>query len=455
MPCITFRGIFKGCRYCRSNPRSLVRIALNPRTEPFSFTLLAVNAEIIAVGSELLTPYRMDTNSLYLTEQLNQLGVAVIFKSVVGDNLAQLVAAAQHALFRSEILVFSGGLGPTEDDLTREAVAEALGLPLRRNDQILAAIEERFARRSGKMSANNAKQADVLDGAAVLPNPNGTAPGQWLSGKFDGRERIIILLPGPPHELKALFEAECRERLRAKLPPAFLATRVLKVAMLGESLVDARVSPIYKRFTDVQTTILAGAGEIQLHFQAQASTIEEAQSRVDEAADAVEQELDDAVYSRNGESLEQIVGYWLQMRNATLAVAESCTGGLLGERITSIGGSSRYFAGGAIVYSNAVKTELAGVPADMIERHGAVSREVAAALAEGIRYRCEATLGIGITGVAGPTGGTPEKPVGLVFHALASDSGTEVIEWNFPGDRKRIRWFATTLALDMVRKKLM
>lgn len=407
------------------------------------------------MGSELLTPFRMDTNSLYLTEQLNQLGVAVIFKGVVGDNLAQLVAAAQHALFRSEILIFSGGLGPTEDDLTREAVAEALGLPLRRDDEILAAIERRFAARGWKMSPNNAKQSDVLEGATVLPNPNGTAPGQWLSGKFDGRERIIILLPGPPHELKALFEAECRERLRAKLPPAFLATRVLKVAMLGESLVDARVAPIYKRFSDVQTTILAGAGEIQLHFQAQAGSIETAQHRVDEAADAVEQELDDAVYSRDGESLEQIVGYWLQMRNATLAVAESCTGGLLGERITSVGGSSRYFAGGAIVYSNAVKTELAGVPADMIERHGAVSREVAAALAEGIRYRCEATLGIGITGVAGPSGGTPEKPVGLVFHALASDSGTEVVERNFPGDRKRIRWFATTLALDMVRKKLM
>jgi nicotinamide-nucleotide amidase len=422
---------------------------------PFSFTLLLVNAEIIAVGSELLTPFRMDTNSLYLTEQINQLGVEVVFKSVVGDDLKRLVEAAKYALVRSEIVVFSGGLGPTEDDLTREAVAESLGISLRRDEDVLAGIERRFAARGWKMSPNNAKQADVLEGAVVLPNANGTAPGQWLSGKFDGRERLVILLPGPPHELKALFEAECRERLRAKLPAAFLANRVLKVAMLGESHVDARVAPIYKRYTDVQTTILAGAGEIQLHFKSRAETMEAAQARVDEAADAVEEELDDAVFSRDGESLEQIVGYWLQMRNATLAVAESCTGGLLGERITSVGGSSRYFAGGVIAYSNAVKTELAGVPADMIERHGAVSREVAAALAEGIRYRCEATLGIGITGVAGPTGGTPEKPVGLVFHALASDSGTEVIERNFPGDRKRIRWFATTLALDMVRRKLM
>ena len=414
-----------------------------------------MNAEIIAVGSELLTPFRTDTNSLYLTEQLNQLGVEVIFKSVVGDDLPHLVAVAQHAMLRSEIVVFSGGLGPTEDDLTREAVAEALRVSLSRNEDVLAGIERRFAARGWKMSPNNAKQADILEGATVLTNPNGTAPGQLLSGKFDGRERIVILLPGPPHELKGLFEAECREWLRGKLPTAFLATRVLKVAMLGESHVDARVAPIYKRFADVQTTILAGAGEIQLHFKSRAQTLEAAQARVDEAADAVEEELDDAVYSRDGESLEQIVGYWLQMRNATVAVAESCTGGLLGERITSVGGSSRYFAGGAIVYANAVKTELAGVPADMIERHGAVSREVAAALAEGIRYRCEATLGVGITGVAGPTGGTPEKPVGLVFHALASDQGTEVIERNFAGDRKRIRWFATTLALDMVRKKLM
>ena len=414
-----------------------------------------MNAEIIAVGSEMLTPHRLDTNSLYLTEQLNLLGVDVVFKSVVGDNLRHLVAAAQHGLFRSDIIIFSGGLGPTEDDLTREAVAEALGVTLRRDPEIVAKLEKRFADRGWKMTPNNAKQADVIEGATVLPNPNGTASGQWLSGEFEGRERIVVLLPGPPHEMKALFESEVRERLRAKVPPAHLFTRTLKVAMLGESAVDARVAPIYKRYSDVDTTILAGAGEIELHFKTRAPTLEAAQARADEVADLVEDELDDAVYSRDGQSLEQIVGYWLQMRNATLAVAESCTGGLLAERITSIGGSSRYFLGGAVVYSNALKTELAGVPTDMIERHGAVSREVAAALAEGIRYRCESTLGVGITGVAGPGGGSPEKPVGLVFHAVASGTGTEVVQRNFPGDRKRIRRFASTMALDMVRKKLM
>jgi nicotinamide-nucleotide amidase len=414
-----------------------------------------VHAEIIAVGSELLSPFRMDTNSLYLTEQLNLLGVDVIFKSIVGDDLRRLVAAAQHGLFRSDIVIFSGGLGPTEDDLTREAVSEALGLGLHRDPEILTRLEQRFAERGWKMAPNNAKQADVIDGATALPNPNGTAPGQWLSGQFDGRERIIVLLPGPPFEMKALFESEVRERLRAKVPPAFLATRVLKIAMLGESAVDARVSPIYKRYTDVETTILAGAGEIELHFKSCAATSDAAQRRVDEVAGVVEDELDDAVYSRNGESLEQIVGYWLQMRNATVAVAESCTGGLLAERITSVSGSSRYFLGGAVVYSNNLKTELAGVPAEMIDRHGAVSREVAAALAEGIRYRCESTLGVGITGVAGPSGGTPDKPVGMVFHAVASSTGTEVVQRSFPGDRKRIRRFASTMALDMVRKKLM
>jgi nicotinamide-nucleotide amidase len=414
-----------------------------------------MNAEIIAIGSELLTPYRQDTNSLYLTDKLNQLGVEVIFKTVVGDIREHLVQVASLALSRADVIIFMGGLGPTEDDLTREAVAEALGLELRRDPQIIAGIEQRFASRGWKMSANNVKQADVLAGATVLPNANGTAPGQWLTGKYEGRERIIMLLPGPPHELKALFEEQCLARLRAKLPPQFIATRELKITGLGESHCDAKVAPIYKRFSDVQTTILAGAGEIQLHLRNRAGSLEAAQQRVDELVSEIEDELEDCVFSDNGESMEQIVGNYLQMRNATLAVAESCTGGLLAERITSVSGSSRYFVGGAVVYSNALKTALAGVPAELIEKHGAVSGEVATALAEGIRKRCGATLGLGVTGVAGPTGGTAEKPVGLVFHALAGDRGTEVIERKFPGDRKRIRWFASQQALDMVRRKLM
>jgi nicotinamide-nucleotide amidase len=215
------------------------------------------------------------------------------------------------------------------------------------------------------------------------------------------------------------------------------------------------VAPIYKRYTDVQTTILAGAGEVQLHLKSRADSLEAAQQRVDELAGKLEEELRDAVFSDNGESMEQIVGYYLQMRNATLAVAESCTGGLLAERITSVSGSSRYFLGGAVAYSNELKTALAGVPADLIAKHGAVSREVAAALADGIRKRCGATYGLGVTGVAGPTGGTPEKPGGVVFNVLAGQHGTDVVERSFPGDRKRVRWFASQQALDMLRRKLL
>ena len=407
------------------------------------------------MGSELLTPFRQDTNSLYITEKLNQLGVQVVLKTIVGDSRERLVSVAQHALFRSDIVIFMGGLGPTEDDLTREAVAEALGMGLHRDEEILEKLKQRFASRGYTMTPNNHKQADVISGATVLPNPNGTAPGQWISGKYEGRDRLIILLPGPPFELRALFDQECYERLRAKLPVAYIATRVLKVAMLGESAVDARVAPIYQIYTDIQTTILAGAGDIQFNLLTRADSMEAAETRVDELAGKIEDELEDAVYSSKGESLEQIVGYYLQMRGATLAAAESCTGGLFAERLTSISGSSRYFLGGAVVYSNELKTEFAGVPADLIVRHGAVSPEVASALAEGIRVRCKATFGIGITGVAGPMGGTPEKPVGLVYHAIAGENGTEVVEKNFPGDRKRIRWFASQQALDMVRRKLM
>ena len=414
-----------------------------------------MNAEIIAIGSELLTPFRQDTNSLYLTEKLNQLGVEVIFKTIVGDDRERLTGAASLAVSRAEIVIFMGGLGPTEDDLTREAVADALGLELHRDPEIITSLEQRFAARGWKMATNNLKQADVIAGATVLPNANGSAPGQWMSGKYEGRERILILLPGPPHELKALFEEQCLARLRAKLPPQFIATRELKITGLGESQCDARVAPIYKLYTDVQTTILAGAGEIQLHLKTRSSSLEAAQARVDQLVAKIEEELGDAVYSDNGDSMEQIVGYYLQMRNATLAVAESCTGGLLAERITSVSGSSRYFLGGAVVYSNQLKTAFAEVPADLIEKHGAVSSEVAASLAEGIRRRTGATLGLGITGVAGPTGGTAEKPVGLVFHALSSDGGTEVAGRKFPGDRKRIRRFASQQALDMVRRKLM
>jgi len=414
-----------------------------------------VIAEIIAIGSEMLTPFRQDTNSLYLTEKLNSLGVEVGFKTIVGDSLKDIVRVTTAALSRADILLISGGLGPTEDDLTREAVAETLGLTLRRDPEIVSAIERRFTEHGWKMSANNLKQGDVISGAAVLMNANGTAPGQWISGKSDGKEKLIILLPGPPHELKAVFEGAVLERLRAKVPTQVIATRVLKITGMGESACDARVAPIYKRFADVDTTILAGPGEIQLHLKTNAPTVAVAEARLDALVEKLEAELGDNVFSDNGDSLEQIVSYFLQMRSATLAVAESCTGGLVAERLTSVSGSSRYFVGGVVAYSNDLKMQFADVPQDLLDVYGAVSEQVARALAEGVRKRCGTSLGLGVTGVAGPTGGTAEKPVGLVFHALASESGTEIVKRHFPGDRARIRWFASQQALDMVRRKLM
>lgn len=414
-----------------------------------------MNAEIIAVGSELLTPHRQDTNSLYLTEKLNDLGVEVRFKSIVGDERESLTAATKLAMRRSDIIIFSGGLGPTEDDLTREAVAEALGLTLTRDPQIMAKLEERFAKRGYKFSPNNAKQADVIANAVVLSNSLGSAPGQWISGKYDQHERIVILLPGVPYELKALFEGECIPRLRTKVPVQHIAIRTLKMAMIPESQVDARVAPIYKTYTDVETTILAGGGEIQLHLRCRKDSEAEAEARVEELAEKIEDEMGDTIFSRKGETIEQIVSYLLQMRGMTLATAESCTGGLLAQRITSLSGSSRYFLGGAVVYSNELKTQFAGVPKALIDKHGAVSREVAQALAEGIRKRCLSSYGVGITGVAGPTGGTEQKPVGLLYVALACEEGTQVVERNFPGDRARIRQFATEQALEMIRRALL
>jgi len=415
-----------------------------------------VNAEIIAIGSELLTPYRVDTNSLFLTEKLNQLGVEVIFKTVVGDRRTDLVSSARIALGRADIVLFLGGLGPTEDDLTREAVGQALGRELKRDEQIVDWLRARFAERGWKMAENNARQGDVIDGAEVLPNKRGSAPGQFIEAEYMSKKRVVLLLPGPPGELTSMFEDQCIDRLRRIVPAECIATRELKIAMIGESMADKRAAPIYTKRSDVETTILAGTpGEVQLHLRARGATLEEAQQKVDALASALEDEFDDALFSAQGESLEQIVGYYLEMRGATLAVAESCTGGKLAERITSVPGSSRYFLGGAVVYDNALKSSLAGVPPLLIKEHGAVSGEVASALAEGIRERCKATLGIGITGIAGPGGGTEQKPVGLVYTALADGDKTEVLERKFFGDRDRIRQWATQQALDMVRRKLM
>jgi len=414
-----------------------------------------MKSEIIAVGSEMLTPHRQDTNSLYLTEKLNEIGVVVAFKTIVGDRRKDLVNAIRTALDRVDILILMGGLGPTEDDLTREAVADALTLTLRRDATQVAALHARAASWRITMPSNNLKQADLLDSATLLPNPNGSAPGQWLDTTFAGYRKLVMLLPGPPHECRPLFDAECLPRLRQTVPLRAIATRTLKAAMIPESQADKLLAPIYTAYTDVETTILAHAGDLQLSLICAKPTLEEARERVDELAGRIEEALEEWLYSSEGDSLEQIVLYYLGLRQATLAVAESCTGGMIAERITSVPGSSRSFLGGAIVYSDTLKSAFAGVPADLIAQHGAVSAEVAKALANGIRLRTGATIGLGITGIAGPSGATEGKPVGLVHIAVSDAQKTDSMERTFRGDRKRVREWASQQALDLVRRRLM
>lgn len=414
-------------------------------------------AEIIAVGSEMLTPHRQDTNSLYLTAGLNDLGVSVAFKTIVGDNRKHLTAAIRIALHRADIVLLSGGLGPTEDDLTRECLAEALHLELHRDETLLQSLAHRFAARNMAMPANNARQADVLAGAILLPNTNGSAPGQWLDTTFEGFRKLVILLPGPPKELKPLFDNDCKPRLAATLPKNHLARRILRMALIPESQVDARTSPIYQQFPDVETTILAGHAEIQLHFLCVKPTLAEAEARVDAVLDLVSTEMGDDIFSFNGESLEEVVLLMLGVRNHTLAVAESCTGGWLGERLTAIPNSSRVFLGGAIAYSDRCKTALADVPSYLLEEHGAVSDPVARALAEGIRRRTGSTLALSITGIAGPAiarGPDAAKPVGLVYIALTDGEDTQVRQLHITGDRERVRLWSTQHALEMLRHYL-
>lgn len=406
-----------------------------------------MKAEIIAVGSELLTPDRLDTNSLFLTEELNKLGIEVLRKTIVGDNRELLAEAFRDALNRVPVVIASGGLGPTEDDLTRETVAELLGRKLRRDDNVVRAIEARFRSFKRDMPAVNLRQAMVPEGAEVLVNPRGTAPGLWLE---DGG-RMIALLPGPPRELKPLFFEQVFPRLQRRVSGVRMFHREVRVTGLGESHVEERVRHIYTRYSDVNTTILAAPGEVQIHLRAWSDNAAEADATLNEMVRSFELALGDRIFAHSAVSLEEVVAEILTTNRATIAAAESCTGGLLAERLTRIPGSSNYFLGGAVCYSNELKTAWADVSAELIQSRGAVSSEVAVALAEGIRRRVGSTLGVGITGVAGPSGGSEEKPVGTVHIALASSEGVKERIVHLPGDRDMIRFFATQVALDMVR----
>ncbi len=406
-----------------------------------------MKAEIIAVGSELLTPDRLDTNSLFLTGELNRLGIEVVRKLVVGDQAGQIRDAFREALGRVELVIAIGGLGPTEDDLTRETLADLLGRRLVRDDAVVRTIEARFRRIGRTMSEVNLRQAMVPEGAEILENTRGTAPGLWV--ETDGH--IVILLPGPPHELKAMVSAQVARRLERLAGQRRLFRRELRVTGLPESDLDQRISPIYKLYPAAEATILSAPGEISVHLRVWSADAAATERMLDEMVERITLALGDHVFS-SGESLEEVVARELTLHSATIAVAESCTGGLLAQRLTSIPGSSTYFLGGAVSYSNQLKTAWVDVPAEIIEAKGAVSAEVARALAEGIRHRAGSTLGLGVTGIAGPGGGSPEKPVGTVHIAIADEKGTNERAVQLPGDRDRIRWQASQVALDLVRR---
>jgi len=371
----------------------------------------------------------------------------VRFKTIVGDRRQDLASVAQLALGRAHIVIFIGGLGPTEDDLTRETVADLLGRKLHLNQEILRYIEGRFRQLGREMPAVNVRQAMVPEGAEILENPRGSAPGLWL----EDAGRFIALLPGPPRELKPMYQEQILPRLERRSSSIRMFHRELRVAGMGESSVEQRIKPIYTRYAEVNTTILAAPGEIQIHLRVWTDDAAHAQKTLDEIVQGFEIALADRIFSRDGSSMEEVVAGLLTRNNSTISAAESCTGGLLAQRLTSIAGSSSYFLGGVVSYSNELKTAWADVPAELIHTKGAVSSEVAMALAEGIRRQVGSTLGMGITGIAGPGGGSEEKPVGTVHIALSHAGGVKERGVVFPGDREAIRWHASQLALDLVR----
>jgi nicotinamide-nucleotide amidase len=413
-----------------------------------------MDAEIIAVGSEMLTPQRLDTNSLYLTAELNNLGVEVVTKCVIGDDRERLADAIQRALSRSAILIVSGGLGPTEDDLTREAMAMALDRKLVFRPEIADALEQRFLKLKRKMAEVNKRQAFVIQGAEILPNDRGTAPGQWV----EESGAVAMLLPGPPHELKSMFERQCLPRLSRLVPRQVIRTLFLRVAGMSESDLDQLIAPVYKKYKNPATTILAANGDLQIHLRARCATEAKAAELLAEVGGPIELLLGDRIYSRNGDPLEAMVGDLLRKLRATVSVAESCTGGMLGERFTSVPGSSDYFAGGFIAYTSAMKVDLLGVAPEILEEHGAVSKPAAEAMALGARRRTGSTYALSITGVAGPeapTGpGSASGPVGTVYVGIADAAGTLVMHRQFLGDRQRIRVFTCQMAMDLLRRRM-
>ena len=434
---------------------------------PASVHVPLARAAILAVGSEMLTASKIDTNSLFITGELNALGIDVVFKSVVGDDRDELTAAVRAAVARVPLVICCGGLGPTDDDLTREVVAEVLGRALHEDPTITERLRARFQTRfKREMPEINRRQAMVPEGAVVLENPTGSAPGLWIDHQDGARGGdgggTVLLLPGPPRELKPMMAALVAGPLRARAAGVVLLRQVIKVAGRIESEVEEQMRPLYARWREwpvpIEPTILAALGQIELHLSARHASADVAAATLRDATTDVLAVLGADVFSTDGSSLEAVVGQRLAERGLTIALAESCTGGLLASRLTDVPGSSRYVERGVVTYSNRAKTELLGVPEAMIAAHGAVSEPVAEAMAAGVRARASVDVGIGVTGIAGPDGGSAEKPVGTVAIAVAlpesSPEARQVRLFRFAGEREQVKFQASQAALDMLRRLL-
>jgi competence/damage-inducible protein CinA-like protein len=409
-----------------------------------------MRAEIIATGTELLTGGSLDTNSVFLSEELMIIGLETAFKTVVGDDEKNMEEALKRALERVDAVIITGGLGPTEDDITRKVIAKITKKRLILNEDALKAIHARLAGRGREVVIPNERQALIPAGARLLQNPAGIAPGFYI----DEEGLFLAVLPGVPGEMRAMFIEGLRPALEHRFSgKSFIRRRVLRTCGMSESAVNQAIQDIMRRGEPIVGLSVKGTG-VDIRIIARGSTAENSQMLTDRAESAIREKLGDAVYGVDGVEMEEVVGALLKQRRLTLAVAESCTGGLIGARITNIAGSSAYFERGAVVYSNLAKTEMLGVPAAIIERQGAVSSEVAAAMAEGIRQAAHTELGLSVTGIAGPEGGTEKKPVGLVYTALASSQGVKTMEHRFLGSREQIRLRSSQMALDMVRRYL-
>jgi nicotinamide-nucleotide amidase len=409
-------------------------------------------AEIIAVGSELLTPERVDTNSLIVTRHLNLLGVEIASKQVVGDDRARLTQAIRAALDRCDILILIGGLGPTEDDVTRDAVAAALDRKLALSVEQESILLDKFRRIHRTMAKNNLRQAYLIEGAEALSNAHGSAPGQFLST----RRGAVALLPGPPRELEPMVENELIPRLKPVLPPQAIRVRSFRITGIGESDLDTLIAPVYTKYTNPVTTVLSSPGDLWVHLRAQSDTKAEADALLREVGNPIVDLLGERLYSEKADdTLDSVVARLLRRQHATVATAESLTGGLLAARLTESAGSSDYFIAGYVTYTDEQKHQILGVSKELLARHSAVSEPVAAVMAEGARTRSGATYGLSTTGYAGPAGGTEADPVGTVYLGIAGPGAARVIRVRHGGDRYRTRTLATQGALDLLRKALL